>query len=98
MKATSSIDRVIGAKVREKRIALGLNMVALADTIGLSEMQLARIESGSVRIGAKTMLDLCKHFHVRLDYFFDGWEIVPHEQYSPAKLDAVSNAHTLSGR
>ena len=98
MKAISSIDRVIGAKVREKRIALGLNMVALANAIGLSEIQLARIELGSIRIEAKTMLELCKRLHVRPNYFFDGWEIVSHEQHSPAKLDAVSNAHTLSGR
>ncbi len=98
MKATSSIDRIIGAKVREKRIALGLNVVTLANAIGLSEIQLARIEAGLIRIEAKTMLELCKRLHVRPHYFFDGWEIALHKQHSPGKNDAVSNAHTLSGR
>ena len=98
MKATTSIDRVIGAKVREKRIALGLNVATLANAVGLSEIRLAQIEVGSIRIDAKTMLELCGHFHVRPNYFFDAWEIAPHNQHSPAKLDAVSNAHTPSDR
>ena len=71
----SKIDRIIGAKLRTKRIELGFSLAAVASAVDISEFELARLESGTKRISAITMVTFCKLFHVLPFYFFEHWEI-----------------------
>lgn len=75
MPEISCVDRIIGAKVRAKRMAIGFRIAKLAAELGISEFQLVQIERGAKRIKAANMLKLCKLFDVSAQYFFDSWEI-----------------------
>ena len=70
----SKIDRIIGAKLRTKRIESGFSLATVASSVDISEFELARLESGTKRISAITMVAFCKLFHVRPFYFFEHWE------------------------
>lgn len=91
MATCSSIDIVIGAKTRAKRLALSLGISDLAEALGISELQLARIEKGATRIKASEMMGMCHIFNISPSYFFDAWEIqhTPKPDEFPALGDAV---------
>jgi transcriptional regulator with XRE-family HTH domain len=53
------IDRRVGAKIREMRIAKRMSQAALGDEIGLTFQQIQKYESGANRIALSTLLRLC---------------------------------------
>jgi len=73
MTSTCEIDRVIGAKVCETRTKAGLSRAALAISLDLSEGQLIAMEEGRKRIGAGTLLKICRKFGLRPQHFFKTW-------------------------
>jgi transcriptional regulator with XRE-family HTH domain len=73
MSKTSVIDRVVGARLRAKRISVGLDRAALANRIGVTEQRIDEFENGATRIGADTMLLVCRALHVKAGYFFEPW-------------------------
>jgi transcriptional regulator with XRE-family HTH domain len=66
------VDRHVGAVIRDRRRALGLNQAALADRIGLTFQQVQKYECGDNRISASTLYEIAKALHVPVAAFFDG--------------------------
>ena len=62
------IDRHIGARIRERRIALGLTQQQLAELIGTTYQQAHKYEKGINRIAAGRLHALA----VEPGYFFEG--------------------------
>jgi transcriptional regulator with XRE-family HTH domain len=71
---TQDIDRHVGARVRERRIMLGLTQQQLADLIGVTYQQAHKYERGINRISAGRLYEIAQVLSVQVGYFFDGLE------------------------
>lgn len=66
------IDRHVGARMRERRIMLGLTQQQLADLIGVTYQQAHKYEKGINRIAAGRLFTIAKTLGVDVGYFFEG--------------------------
>ena len=69
---TQDIDRHVGARVRERRIMLGLTQQQLADLIGVTYQQAHKYERGINRVSAGRLYEIAQVLSVPVSYFFDG--------------------------
>src|SRR5919112_2582678 len=69
---TQDVDRHVGARVRERRIMLGLTQQQLADLIGVTYQQAHKYERGINRISAGRLYEIAQVLSVPVGYFFDG--------------------------
>ena len=65
-------DLHVGARLRERRIALGLTQQQLAELIGVTYQQAHKYETVSNRISAGRLYQLAQALGVDTNYFFDG--------------------------
>ncbi len=66
------MDLHVGARVRERRIMLGLTLQALAPLIGATNQQLHKYEKGINRIAAGRLYQIAQALDVEVAYFFEG--------------------------
>jgi len=71
-KATSSVDREIGARIRLRRTQSGFSQEKLADALGLTFQQVQKYEKGMNRISASRLLAIANIFGVPVSFFLDG--------------------------
>jgi transcriptional regulator with XRE-family HTH domain len=69
---TQDIDRHVGARIRERRIMLGLTQQQLADLIGVTYQQAHKYERGINRVSAGRLFEIAQVLRVPVSYFFDG--------------------------
>jgi DNA-binding XRE family transcriptional regulator len=69
---TQDIDRHVGARIRERRIMLGLTQQQLADLIGVTYQQAHKYERGINRVSAGRLFEVAQVLGVPVSYFFDG--------------------------
>ena len=69
---TQDIDRHVGARIRERRIMLGLTQQQLADLIGVTYQQAHKYERGINRVSAGRLFEVAQVLSVPVTYFFDG--------------------------
>ena len=65
-------DRHIGARVRERRIVLGLTQQRLGEAIGVTAQQAHKYEQGINRITAGHLYLLARALGVGIGHFFEG--------------------------
>jgi ribosome-binding protein aMBF1 (putative translation factor) len=70
-KSANVIDKYIGARIRERRHALGMSQEALADTLGISFQQVQKYENGTNRVSAARLFAICKALNVSLSSMFE---------------------------
>lgn len=80
---TVRIDRLIGTRIHELRIAMGLSRQQLAELIGVTHQQLQKYEKGKNRISAGRLLAISKALKKPISYFFDD----------EGNQDALPNQH-----
>ncbi len=68
----SMADRHVGARIRERRIMLGLSQQQLAATIGVTYQQAHKYERGLNRISAGRLYDIASVLSVPVSWFFEG--------------------------
>ena len=66
------VDRHVGAKVRERRLALGLTQQQLAELIGTTYQQAHKYEKGINRIAAGRLHVIARVLGVEPGYFYEG--------------------------
>src|SRR5689334_7953845 len=66
------IDRHVGARVRERRIMLGLTQQQLAGLIRVTYQQAHKYEKGINRISAGRLLTIARALGVEPGYFYEG--------------------------
>ena len=86
-------DKVLGARVRARRLALGLSQKDLASALGVTSQQFQKYESGANRISALAMYRLSTLLNLPLDRIFEGVE----PGVSAATTDDGAPAVTLGG-
>lgn len=71
MKEQDEIDTQVGARLRYRRLSLGMSQEALAEAVGLRFQQIQKYEKGQNRIGASRLFRLAQVLKVPLEYFFE---------------------------
>lgn len=69
-RAPREIDRIVGAKIKEMRVARGLSEAAFAARLGVSPSQLQKYERGDNRIAASRLHEAATVLDVGVDMFF----------------------------
>jgi transcriptional regulator with XRE-family HTH domain len=66
------VDSQVGARMRARRIGLGISQEDLGKAVGVSFQQIQKYEKGANRIGASRLQKLAHALEVPISYFFEG--------------------------
>jgi transcriptional regulator with XRE-family HTH domain len=94
-KLPNPVDRHVGARVRMRRIHIGLSQEKLGEALGITFQQIQKYEKGANRIGASRLQHAAKVLGVPVNYFFDGAPIDGHDAAGFA--DAGAPAYAAQG-
>jgi transcriptional regulator with XRE-family HTH domain len=67
-------DVQVGARVRQRRVLLGMSQEKLGEALGLTFQQVQKYERGTNRVGASRLWDMSRILGVPVSYFFSGAE------------------------
>jgi transcriptional regulator with XRE-family HTH domain len=71
-KSPNPVDRHVGARVRARRVLVGMSQEKLGTSLGLTFQQVQKYEKGTNRIGASRLQQISKILTVPVAYFFEG--------------------------
>lgn len=71
-KAPNPTDKHVGARVRMRRMMLGMSQEKLGDSLGLTFQQVQKYEKGANRIGASRLQQISHILQVPVSFFFEG--------------------------
>ena len=71
-KSPSPTDRHVGARVRMRRMMLGMSQTNLGEAVGLTFQQIQKYERGTNRIGASRLQHIAHILQVPVSFFFEG--------------------------
>jgi transcriptional regulator with XRE-family HTH domain len=66
------VDRHVGARMRERRIMLGLTQQQMAELIGVTYQQAHKYEKGINRVASGRLYNIAQALGVDVGYFFEG--------------------------
>jgi transcriptional regulator with XRE-family HTH domain len=69
------VDRHVGARMRERRVMLGLTQQQMAELIGVTYQQAHKYERGINRVAAGRLYSLAQALGVEVGYFYEGLQI-----------------------
>jgi transcriptional regulator with XRE-family HTH domain len=69
-RSATAIDAYIGARMRERRIALSMSQAELSKVLGVTFQQIQKYEKGVNRVSAARLFDICKALNVSLSSMF----------------------------
>ena len=73
-KAATEIDRLVGSRMRQRRMQLGLSQDGLAEMLGITTPQVNKYEKGVNRVGASRLHKIAGILGVPISYFFEAHE------------------------
>lgn len=76
----SEVDRLVGDRIRRRRILMGLTQDQLGESLGISYQQIQKYETGANRVSAGRLYLIAERLEVAPGWFFD-----------PVKSDASSD-------
>jgi transcriptional regulator with XRE-family HTH domain len=88
------IDRHVGARIRERRVLLGLTQQQIAELIGVTYQQAHKYEKAMNRIAAGRLYTIAQALGVEVGYFFEGLQTADSSVPSPQQrmlLDLARN-------
>ena len=99
-KATTSVDKHVGSRVRMRRQMLAMSQEKLGNALGLTFQQVQKYEKGMNRIGASRLQQIGEILRVPVSFFFEDTAVsasAPHEpDYFQAQMEEfVSSAEGL---
>ena len=71
------LEKAIGARIRKRRMELGLTQIQLAGKLGLSYQQIQKYETGLNRISAGRLHQISRLLFIDTSYFFKGLDRTP---------------------
>lgn len=72
-----AMDVHVGARLRERRLRLGMSQEQLAESVGLSFQQIQKYERGVNRLGASRLFEMARALGVPLEFFYADGDHVP---------------------
>jgi transcriptional regulator with XRE-family HTH domain len=88
------LDRHVAARVRQRRILLGLTQQQMAELIGVTYQQAHKYEKGMNRVTAGRLYYIAQALGVEVSYFFEGFQTADRSVPSPQQrmlLDLAEN-------
>lgn len=70
-KAPNPIDKHVGARVRMRRLLVGMSQEKLGTSLGITFQQIQKYEKGTNRIGASRLQQISEVLGVQVSYFFE---------------------------
>ena len=70
-RSVTAIDAYIADRIRKRRLGVGLSQAALAKKLGVSFQQIQKYETGSNRVSASRLFEICKILKVPLASMFE---------------------------
>lgn len=89
-KLPNPVDVHVGARVRMRRMLIGMSQEKLGEALGLTFQQVQKYEKGSNRIGASRLYQIGAVLGVPIEFFFEGLERDP----SPNGADNAASFDT----
>jgi transcriptional regulator with XRE-family HTH domain len=71
-KTPNPIDKHVGARLKMRRVIVGLSQSKLGEALGITFQQIQKYEKGSNRIGASRLQELARVLNVQPAFFFEG--------------------------
>lgn len=71
-KLPDEIDRHVGARVRMRRMMMGMTQTQVGDAVGVTFQQIQKNENGTNRIAASRLQQIADLFQVPVSFFFEG--------------------------
>ena len=72
LKSPNATDKHVGARVRMRRLMLGMSQTKLGEAVGLTFQQIHKYEKGTCRIGGSRLQQFADMLHVPIPFFFEG--------------------------
>jgi transcriptional regulator with XRE-family HTH domain len=72
IKVPNPIDKHVGARVRMRRLMVGMSQGKLGEALDVTFQQVQKYEKGANRIGASRLQQLARVLEVPPAFFFDG--------------------------
>jgi transcriptional regulator with XRE-family HTH domain len=66
------VDVHVGARIRTRRLLLGMNQETLATALGLTFQQVQKYEKGTNRVGASRIQQIAEILQVPVSFLFEG--------------------------
>jgi transcriptional regulator with XRE-family HTH domain len=88
------VDRHVGARIRARRIMLGLSQQQMAELVGVTYQQAHKYEKGINRVAAGRLYGIAQALGVEVSYFFEGLQTADRLVPSPQQrmlLDLARN-------
>jgi ribosome-binding protein aMBF1 (putative translation factor) len=70
-RSAGALDRYIGARMREQRLAIHMSQAQLSEKLGVSFQQIQKYERGVNRVSAARLFIICKALNVSLSSMFE---------------------------
>ena len=96
-KSPDPVDLHVGARLRYRRMLLGMSQETLAGRLGLTFQQIQKYEKGQNRVGASRLWRLAQALDAPVGYFFEDLPDPPGDAAGgdPRPLDFVSTPEGL---
>ncbi|SFK20480.1 helix-turn-helix domain-containing protein [Falsiroseomonas stagni] len=93
----NAADRHVGARIRERRVMMGLSQQQLAKMIGVTYQQAHKYERGLNRISAGRLFEIGQVLGVPVSWFFDGLTVEgPGQEASPRQRMCLELARNFA--
>lgn len=84
-RTVTSVDGFVAARVRERRVMLGVSQQQLAEAIGVTYQQAQKYEKGINRISAGQLYEIAGALNTPIAHFYEGLgeeprPLTPHER------------------
>jgi transcriptional regulator with XRE-family HTH domain len=70
-KVPNPADVHVGARIRMRRMILGISQEKLGTALGVTFQQVQKYEKGATRVGAGRLLEIANYLGVPVSYFFE---------------------------
>ena len=94
--STAAVDAHVGARIRERRIVLGLTQKQLTGMIGVTYQQMTKYERGINRVSAGRLYDIARALNAPIGYFYEGLEQEAPQPASPCQRMLIDIARDFS--
>ncbi len=92
-KTPNPTDRYVGARVRMRRLMLGMSQTALGNSLGVTFQQVQKYEKGTNRIGASRLQQIAGTLQVPVAFFFEELPIPKAQASAHAGAQASAQAN-----
>ncbi len=92
-KRQRALDAYLGARLRLRRLMLGLSQEALGAKLALTFQQVQKYEKGANRISASRLYELAHVLDVPVSYFYEGLD----DEGNPAEYEGLQEEAVTTG-